>query len=82
MTYILELTEDDMEVISFVGNRYSWSQALCRMEAGEHDLTESEAWNLVAQFEEDGEGNHGLFPMLDRSCDLYGKLTEFMEDID
>ena len=44
--YKLVLSEEDLATIVFVGTRYGWSEALAGLEAGENELTESEAYVL------------------------------------
>jgi len=79
--YAIILTEDDVNTIAFVGNRYAWSEALLALEAGENKLTEPEAWSIKEAFERDTEGGHSLFPMLDARSDLAAKLIAFLNAI-
>ena len=79
--YAIILTEDDVNTIAFVGNRYAWSEALLALEAGENKLTEPEAWSIKGAFERDTEGGHSLFPMLDARSDLAAKLIAFLNAI-
>ena len=81
MTYRLELTDDDMRSIDFVGLRYGWSAALGRLEVGTNDLAEHEAWVLRDACEAGTIGGHSLFPMLDPRSMLADKLNRFLESI-
>lgn len=75
--YLLTLTDEDVDAIAFVGDRYAWSDALRGLEPGENHLTEPEAWTIKEAFESDMEGGHSPFPMLDSESLLYEKLTTF-----
>jgi len=86
--YTLTLTKRETDSVDFVGHRYSWSAALqkilCYDDDGEPEeilLSESEAWELVSEFEADTEGGHSFFPMLDHRSELAGKLFSLMEAI-
>lgn len=79
--YLLSLTADDVHTIAFVGERYGWSTALLGLDEGENLLREHEAWEIARQCEEDTEGGHSLFPMLDPSSELAGKLFTFLDGI-
>ena len=88
--YTLTLDEQDLETISFVGNRYCWSERLSRIAYFGEDLEngstlytfpENVAWEIKADFEADTEGGHSFFPMLDHRSDLARKLFAFMEAI-
>lgn len=82
--YILNFTDSDASDIEFVGHSYGWSDALCGMGyamEGEHNVPEHEAWQLVEAFEEDMDGGHNAFPMLDGRSDLARKLAVFWEEI-
>ena len=80
-SYTLFLTDDDLDVAGFVGGRYCWSEALLRLDIGENQLSEGEAWRLREAFERDAEGGHQLFPLLDSGSDLYRKLVAFLDSI-
>jgi len=62
--YKLDLTENDIKTISFVGHRYAWSDALKNMQQGANEIPEHEAWEITRAFEDDTEGGHSPFPML------------------
>ena len=79
--YKLVLSEEDLATIVFVGTRYGWSEALAGLEAGENELTESEAWCIRDAFESDTVGGHWPFPMLDPQSHLYVKLATFWATI-
>lgn len=83
MAYRINLTEEDIDTIDFVGHRYAWSEALQGLasEPGELVLAEHEAWELAEAFESDCEGGHSMFPMLDTDSDLYRKLWAFLDRI-
>jgi hypothetical protein len=81
MSYTITLTEEETTTIAFVGGRYSWSEALGHFETGENELTEPDAWELAAAFDQDTEGGHSPFPMLDPTSDLYLKLQIFWDSI-
>lgn len=77
--YTLYLTEEDWNDISFVGNRYEWSNALLRIcQEGDNELSESEAWDLHESFAADADGGHSMFPMLAYNSLLWRKLNVFM----
>ncbi len=71
--YHLELTEEDVKTIAFVGGRYSWSSSLLGYEAGMHTISELDAIDLKKAFREDDSP----FPMLSPTCPLFKKLTTF-----
>ena len=79
--YELNLTSDDIKTIAFVGDRYSWSAILSKYSEGENDIPEHEAWEIKDAFEEDMEGGHSIFPMLDPDSELYDKLLKFYNSI-
>ena len=93
MSYRIELSEQDMYTIAFVGGRYAWSDVLysladcfrgeggCPTSPVTLVLAEHEAWELSAAFESDTEGGHSLFPMLDGRSELASKLHSFMQSI-
>jgi len=80
--YVLELTDDDMRTIHFVGGRYCWSDALARhCHAGTNRIPEFVAWEIKQAFEDDTDGGHSFFPMLDQHSELATKLFSFLESI-
>lgn len=86
--YTLKLTRQETDSVDFVGHRYGWSSALQKLLAYDDDgepeeisLSEGEAWELVSAFEQDTDGGHSFFPMLDHRSELAGKLFHFMERI-
>lgn len=84
MGYSIELTQQDIDTIYFVGGRYCWSDSLQNKidgEPGTLELEEHEAWGLNDDFESDTEGGHSLFPMLDPTSALASKLYHFMGEI-
>ena len=81
MAYTLNLTEEDILTIAFVGGRYSWSTALRCLEVGKNEIAEHEAWEIMEAIDEDMEGGHSWFPMLDDTSGLYAKLQDFWESI-
>jgi hypothetical protein len=81
MTYRLTLTEQEIETIAFVGNRYCWAEALAGLDVGENILAEHEAWRIVDAFDADTEGGHSYFPMLDPRSALADKLVKLIGEI-
>lgn len=92
--YHILLTWEDWETITGAAGvgTYSWIEALGKLHPGEADpgdppldpalhLTEPEAWELRDAFDEDTEGGHSYFPLLDPRSELYGKLLAFVEAI-
>jgi hypothetical protein len=79
--YSLDLTEEDISTIAFVGGRYSWSDALRGMEEGHNEIEEHEAWEIRDAFDEDTKGGHSMFPMLAGDSKLYDKLLNFWQEI-
>ena len=86
--YTITLTKEETDSVDFVGHRYSWSMALQDLltydDEGQPEpisLAEHEAWELRDAFEEDTEGGHSFFPMLDHNSELARKLFAFMESI-
>lgn len=79
--YNLNLTPEDVETIAWVGRRYGWSTALLPLDEGDNELTEAEAWAIRDAIEEDTEGGHSPFPLLDPRSALAEKLTKFCERI-
>lgn len=76
--YTLKLTEQDLDTIHFVSDRYCWSGELSKHahEAGDLALTEEDLCNICEQFEADTEGGHSFFPMLDPGSLLFRKLAD------
>ena len=79
--YTLTLTEEDMNTILFVGNRYSWSKVLSNLAVGENFMDSWVATRIGRAFNEDMEGNHSMFPMLNLRSSLAIKLREFYEGV-
>ena len=81
--YELNLTEDEMDAVAFVGGRYEWSRALLFHldDSGYAELTEPEAWEIRDAFEADTEGGHSPFPLLAPDCALYQKLNRLWDSI-
>jgi len=79
--YAIHLTANDVDVISTVGYRYAWSDALSGLGPGWNDIEEHEAWPILFALEKDMMGNHQPFPMLDLGSPLAGKLFEFWHSI-
>jgi len=79
--YTLDLTQDDLSTISFIGNRYSWSQSLLHLEEGKNSIAESQAWEIKDAIEEDMVGGHDAYPMLDTHSELCDKLHKFYVEI-
>ena len=80
--YTLTLTDAEYDDICFVGYRYSWSDTLARIcGPGENHLTEAEAWEVREAIDEDREGGHSAFPMLDNESDLAEKLASLYHEI-
>lgn len=86
--YTLKLTREETDSVDFVGHRYSWSAALQKLLAYDDDgepeeisLSESEAWELLSEFEADTEGGHSFFPMFDHGSELARKLFAFMSEV-
>ncbi len=81
MAYTLTLTDDDLNTIAFVGHRYGWSNVLRPLESGENEIAEWYAWDIRAAIDEDMEGGHSAYPMLDPQSDLAVKLTNLYQSI-
>ena len=80
--YHLFLSPANMESITWVGGRYSWSSALLdHCEQGDNEIPENIAWEINEAFEEDTKGGHSFFPCLDLSSNLAEKLFQFMREI-
>lgn len=78
--YTLNLTEDDVKMITFAGPRYGWSASLMHMEAGENELTEAAALKIMEMIE--GDLNRGrYFPMLNHGSDLADKLFTLFDSV-
>lgn len=76
--YTIELTEDDMKAIRFIGYRYEWSN-WCRnnLEVGINDLREHMAWEFVDAVNADD----CLYPMLDTNSRLFDKLNTLYNEV-
>ena len=79
--YTLDLTQDDLDTISFVGNRYSWSLSITHLEKGKNSIGESQAWEIKNAIEEDMIGGHDAYPMLETHSELYNKLNKLYMEI-
>lgn len=79
--YKLDLSEEDLATIAFVGARYAWAEALAGLDSGQNELTEPEAWCIRDAIESDTVGGHSPFPMLDPQSRLYEKLAAFWTSI-
>ena len=79
--YLLTLTDADIETIAFVGDRYSWSDSLRSLVAGDNVMSEPEAWSIRDAIEQDMIGGHDAYPMLDRDSTLCLKLHNLYQSI-
>jgi hypothetical protein len=79
--YQLNLTEEDINTIAFVGDRYCWSEAMSTLDVGVNLITEPDAWEIQEAVELDTEGGHSPLPMLDPRSKLYEKITNFISQI-
>lgn len=82
--YTLTIDEHGADAITFIGHRYAWSstlQALGYDTMGEHTLRESDAWSIRDAIEQDMEGGHSAYPMLDPRSTLATSLTELYVSI-
>ena len=81
--YNLTLTEQDVETICFVGDRYGWSQSMLDygIEEGDNTISEPDAWTIQNAIESDMDGGHQPFPMLDGNSELWVKLCNFWNSI-
>lgn len=77
----LNLTAEDIRAIDFVGPRYSWSSILAKYSEGVNNIPEREAWEIHDAFDDDMEGGHSIFPMLNPQSTLYDKLSHFYDSI-
>lgn len=77
MTYQLELTEDDIDTIAFIGGRYSWPSSLMHLASGLNEIEEHEAWEILEAFEDEDF----TFPMLDPHSELAEKLLAFWQSV-
>jgi len=82
--YRLDLAEDDIATIVFVGNRYGWSSNLIQVgiSEGVNEFTYSDAWHIKQGIDSDCEGGHDGYPMLDTSSDLCEKLHNLYLEIE
>ena len=81
MVYKIELTQEDVDAIAFVGHRYGWSKALGGLDVGVNEIAELEAWEIAHEFAGDTDGGHQAFPMLDTRSALAQKLIDFWQSI-
>lgn len=75
MPYRITLTEEDCRAIDFAGGRYGWSLAFpAPAEPGTHEIAEHDLWEWCEAVEEDMQGGHAPFPLLDPDSDTYRKF--------
>jgi hypothetical protein len=95
--YKIQFSDSEVSDIYFVGNRYCWSDALQKViskygneiEKGDEflgngvecNMPEHVAWELQEAFNQDTEGGHSMFLMLDHKSGLAGKLIQFYERV-
>lgn len=80
MTYTLELTNEEVATLHFVGHRYAWAPPLEECLISEKGanvvfMTECEAWEWCDEVNEEG----GTFPLA--SPEFAVKLYSFMDSI-
>jgi len=81
--YVLEITDQDIKTIKFVGHRYSWSDILLDyivVNCFEHlqiEMTEAEAHDWKQAIEEEDS----LFTLLDNQSELYSNLVKLWQSI-
>ena len=81
MNFILNLNESDLRTIHFIAGRYEWSRSLMMLDEGVNALSLDEAFEIAAAIEDDMEGGHGAFPMLERFSGLAEKLTDLYKSV-
>ena len=82
--YTLTIDDDGSDAIAFIGYRYAWSSTLQRLgyaEAGTYAIPEHVAWDIATAIDEDMEGEHSAYPMLDPRCKLAESLTQLYQSI-
>ena len=79
--YVLNLNESDLDTISFVGNRYGWSESIINLGKGDNHVRESDAWTIKDAIDSDMDGGHNAFPMLDPQSELFAKMYKFYNEI-
>jgi hypothetical protein len=79
--YQLNLTEEDIKTIAFVGGRYCWSEAMRHLTVGVNLIPEHEAWEIFEAIELDTVGRHDPLPMLDPRSELAEKINDFINCI-
>ena len=81
--YHLSLTQADLDAIHFSGGRYGWSETLIDLgvDVGDLQFPEHAIWQWREAVDDDTEGGHAIFPLLDSSSDLYGKLASLYNSI-
>ena len=80
--YNLTLTADDVSAIAFIGYRYEWSNVLLEYDVGDNEIIGWKAWAIRNAIEDDMEGGHNAFPMLDPHSDLAAKLATLYLEIE
>ena len=80
--YNLTLTDNDVNTIAFVGYRYEWSNALLEYDVGDNEIIGWKAWAIRNAIDDDMEGGHNAFPMLDPRSELAAKLATLYLEIE
>lgn len=81
-TYTLYLSAPELEALQWIGNRYSWSDALLMLTSEEEDGTimacgtESDWWEVREAVEMDTIGGHSPYPCA--SDALATKVEDFL----
>ena len=72
----IHFTEEDVNCICWVGDRYCWASELGKFvfEAGEVVFSDADVSQLVEAFEEDTVGGHRMFPCINPGSDLSKKM--------
>lgn len=80
-TLSLDITNQDLDTICWVGDRYCWSAVLGKhfFEEGTQELTVEDATEIVEEFKADMEGGHQAFPCLQKGSALHRKIIQIID---
>ena len=80
VVYTLSITDEDLNAIHWVGDRYCWASVLGKycFEEGNVELTQSDVDEIIEDFKRDTEGGHNFFPCLALGSDLRTKLSSLV----
>jgi hypothetical protein len=84
--YEAEISDQDLRALEFAEGRYGWASIIDHVEEEDDGtvwirMRESDAWRWRDEVDEDMEGGHDAFPLLDTQSELANTLYDLYQGI-